>query len=343
MTAVKASDVDRAVKSRSAQICVLLFYGPDSGRVAERAKQAAESGVTDPSDPFQLVRLDGEALLDHPGKLVEEATTYGMFGDRRAILVRPTSRNIAGAVSACLEAAPDGTLVVIEAGELSKTSPLRVACEKSPRALALPCYSDETKDLGSVVAEALRAEGLSIDRDASELLIDSLGGDRLASRGEIAKLALYCLGQEKVTVEDVHAVVSDVSGLSIDAALDAAFGGNPDDLEPSLRHLSANGIAPAQLLALALRHALALLSARTSMDSGADPDSALRSWRGLSYTRKGAVTRQLSRWSSANLTRAVAILQEVTLETRLHASLAQPLTTAALMRIASRGRAGARG
>lgn len=343
MTAVKAGDVDRAVKSRSAQICVLLFYGPDAGRVAERARQAAESGVDDPADPFQLVRLDGEALLDHPGKLVEEATTYGMFGDRRAILVRPTSRNIAGPVAACLEAAPDGTLVVIEAGELSKTSPLRVACEKSPRALALPCYADEAKDLGSVVTEALKAEGLSIDREARELLIDSLGGDRLASRGEIAKLVLYCLGRETVTVEDVQAVVSDVSGLSIDAALDAAFAGDVGTLEPSLRHLATNGVAPAQLLALAMRHALLLLSARLSMDGGADPDSALRSWRGLSFTRKASVTRQMSRWSAANLTRAVTILQEVTLETRLNGAVAQALTTTALLRIAARGRASTKG
>lgn len=342
MTAVKAGDVDRAVKSRSGQICVLLFYGPDSGRVAERARRTAEASVTDPADPFQLIRLDGDDLLDHPGKLVEEATTYGMFGDRRVVLVRPTSRNIAAPVNACLEAAPDGTLVVIEAGELSKTSPLRVACEKSPRALALPCYADEARDLASVIAESLRAEGLSIERDASELLAESLGGDRLASRGEIAKLALYCQGRETVTVDDVYAVVSDVSRVSIDAALDAAFAGDVAALEPSLRHLAVNGVAPAQLLALAMRHALSLLGGRLAMDGGADPESVTRNWRGLSFNRKAAIGRQLSRWSATGLTRAVEILQDVTLETRRTAPLAQPLVSSALLRIASGARRAAR-
>lgn len=334
MTAVKAGDVDRAVKSRPKEVCLLLFYGPDAGRVAERARAAAEAEVPDPSDPFQLVRLDGEVLLDQPGKLVEEATTYGLFGERRVILVRPTSRNIAGPVAACLEAAPEGTLVVVEAGDLSKTSPLRTACEKSPRALALPCYADDGRDLATVVTETLAAEGLAIDRDAKELLLDSLGGDRLASRGEVAKLALYCHGKERVTADDVLAVVSDVSGLSIDTALDAAFGGDLETLEPSLRHLAVNGIAPAQLLAMALRHALGLLKGRLSIEGGSDTDSVMRGWYGLHFSRKTAVAKQLGRWNAASLTRVVAALQDTTLDTRRNTALAQALSTTLLLRIA---------
>jgi DNA polymerase-3 subunit delta len=338
VTAVKASDVDRAVKTRRPDVCVLLFYGPDAGRVAERARRAAQEGVTDAADPFQLIRLDGDDLLDQPGKLVEEATTYGLFGERRVILVRSTSRNIAGPVSACLDAAPDGTLVVIEAGDLSRSSPLRGVCEKSPRALALPCYADETRDLATVIAEALAVEGLALDPEARDMLIDSLGGDRLASRGEIAKLALYCHGRDRVTADDVLAVVSDVSGLSLDAALDAAFGGDVESLEPTLRHLAANGVAPAQLLALALRHALGLLSGRLALDAGEDADSVIRGWRGLHFARKTAVKRQLSRWPAATLARVVAALQEATLETRRTSALAQSVTSAALLRIGGYGR-----
>ena len=334
MTAVKAGDVERAVTSRAKEVCLLLFYGPDAGRVAERARKAAEAEVSDPADPFQLVKLDGEDLLDHPGKLVEEATTYGLFGERRVILVRPTSRNIASTVSACLDAAPEGTLVVVEAGDLSKASPLRVACEKSPRALALPCYADDGRDLAMVVTETLAAEGLAIDRDARDLLIDSLGGDRLASRGEVAKLALYCHGKERVTADDVMAVVSDVSSLSIDTALDAAFGGDVATLEPSLRHLAVNGIAAPQLLAMALRHALALLKGRLSIEGGSDVDGAVRGWYGLHFSRKSAVTRQLGRWNATSLSRVVTALQDTTLETRRNAALAQALTTTLLLRIA---------
>ncbi|MBM0207052.1 hypothetical protein JNW90_31690 [Micromonospora sp. STR1s_5] len=142
----QGGDVDRAVASRRSEVNLLLFYGPDAGRVAERARAAAQAAVTDRADPFQLIRIDGDSLAEEPTRLIEEASTFGMFGGSRAIWVRPTGRNIAGAVSACLDVALVDTLVVVEAGDLAKNSPLRVACEGSPRALALPCYADEGRE-----------------------------------------------------------------------------------------------------------------------------------------------------------------------------------------------------
>lgn len=336
MTAVRAGQVERAVKDRRADVTFLLFYGPDTGLVSERARAAARAFVDDPEDAFQLIRLDGDALADEPARLVEEAVTFGLFGDKRAIWVRPTSRQIAGAVTACLDVALSQTLVVVEAGDLAKTSPLRTACERSPRALALPCYADETRDLGSLVTEMLRAEGLAIDPDAREILIDGLGGDRLATRREVEKLALYALGRERVRVEDVEAVVSDVSGASVDDAIDAAFAGDLPELQAGLARLSSAGTAPAALMAIALRHTLSLLAARAQLDDGQDLEAALRTWRGMRFTRRERIARQVQRWTAERLTTVLARLQTASLATRQSAGLAEALASDVLMRIAVR-------
>lgn len=336
MTAVRAGQVERAVKDRRADVTLLLFYGPDTGLVSERARAAARAFVDDPEDAFQLIRLDGDVLADEPARLVEEAVTFGLFGDKRAIWVRPTSRQIAGAVTACLDVALSQTLVVVEAGDLAKTSPLRTACERSPRALALPCYADETRDLGSLVTEMLRAEGLAIDPDAREILIDGLGGDRLATRREVEKLALYALGRERVRVEDVEAVVSDVSGASVDDAIDAAFAGDLPELQAGLARLSSAGTAPAALMAIALRHTLSLLAARARLDDGQDLEAALRTWRGMRFTRRERIARQVQRWTAERLTTVLARLQTASLATRQSAGLAEALASDVLMRIAAR-------
>lgn len=336
MTAVKASHVERAVKDRRPDVTLLLFYGPDTGLVAERARGAARAFVDDPEDAFQLIRLDGDALADQPSRLIEEATTFGLFGDKRAIWIRPTSRQIASAVAACLDVALSQTLVVVEAGDLAKTSPLRVACERSPRALALPCYADETRDLGGLVTEMLQAEGLAIESDAREILIESLGGDRLATRREVEKLALYALGRERVHVEDVEAVVSDVSGASVDDAIDAAFAGDLAELEAGLGRLSSAGTAPAALMAIALRHTLSLLAARARLDDGQDLDTALRTWRGMRFSRRERIARQVQRWTVERLSAVLVRLQTASLATRQSAGLAEALASDALMRIAAR-------
>lgn len=335
MTAVKASDVDRAVKARGAGVGILLFYGPDTGRIAERAGAAARSAVDDPDDPFQLVRLSGDQLADEPGRLVEEASTFGLFGGRRAIWVRPTSRNITLAVGACLDRELADTLVVIEGVDLPKSSPLRSLCEKSSRALALPCYPDEARDLSAMVGETASAAGLKIDPDARTLLVESLGGDRLASRGELEKLLLFVHGRDEITVADVEAVICDVSGPSIDAALDAAFLGDRAGLDDALVALGRASTPASALLPLALRHGLALLGLSDRIASGQNADAALKTWRGLNFRREAAIRRQIRLWSGETARRAVGLIQSAILDSRRIAALSETLSARCLHDIAS--------
>ena len=336
MAAIKAGDVDRTIKSRPASVSVLLFYGPDIGRVCERAGNAARGFVDDHSDPFQLIRLDGDGLADRPGSLLDEAATYGLFGARRALWIRPTTRNIAAGISACLEAPLSDVLIVVEAGDLARTSPLRVACERSARAYALPCHGEDLRDLKATIDAAAREAGLSIDAAARDLLTDSLGGDSLATKAEMAKLVLYAANASVITVDDVLAVVSDVSATTIDAALDAAFLGAHSDLDGALSRLAAVGSNPAAILAATLRHTLSLMSAATALASGQTPDSAMRAWRGLHFRRQPAVTAQTRLWTIVRLSSLVATTQETVLQARRLPASAAAITAALLFEIADR-------
>jgi DNA polymerase-3 subunit delta len=338
MVAVKAADVDRAVRSRGPEINVLLFYGPDAGRVAERARAAAVAAVDNPDDPFSLIRMDGDSVADQPTRLVEEATTFGMFGGKRAIWVRPSSRNVSAAVTPLLDVQLTDTLVVVEAGDLSKSSPLRAACERSPRALALPSFADEARDVAAVIVETLKEHGLTIGESARQLLQQSLGGDRLATRSELNKLALYAHGQSEVTLEDVEATVSDVSATALDAALDAAFGGQLAALDDALTGLFTNGTSPPQILAVALRHAMQLLAATDALARGEGQESVIRAWRGLHFRRKDAVTRQLRLWNETSLMDAIGRLDAAVLETRRSPNLAAVLTSRVLVAVADMAR-----
>ena len=56
---------------------------------------------------------------------------------------------------------------------------------------------------------------LTITPDARALLLSLLGGDRMASRNEMQKLALYAHGQTSVDVDDVMAVASDAGAIEL--------------------------------------------------------------------------------------------------------------------------------
>src|SRR3954469_13418490 len=98
MVALRGRDVDSFLKAPDPGRPIILLYGPDAGLVRERADALIASAVDDPSDPFALVRMDGDELAAEPSRLVEEAVTIPMFGGERAIRVRAGARNFASAV-----------------------------------------------------------------------------------------------------------------------------------------------------------------------------------------------------------------------------------------------------
>ena len=340
MTAVKAGEIEGLIRrGPDPRIPVILVFGPDTGLVTERARKLAEDFVDDPADPFALVRIDGDALAADPGRLCDEAGTMGLFGGRRSIWVRPGTRNYAPAVEAVLGATVADARIVVEAGDLAKNNPLRTLCERSPKALAIPCYADDERTLSDLIERTLQERGLRIDRAAREVLARSLGGDRRASLMEIEKLALYAAGEgdKTVTLEHVEAVTSDVAASVLNTLIDAAFDGRRDAVERDYRRFRHEGLDPGVVLGSALRHALTLLTTRLD-NPEKTPAMMAATWRGLHFKRKASIEGQLGAWPPGTLRQAVAALQEAVLACRrAEPDLAHALASAALLRVAEAG------
>jgi DNA polymerase III subunit delta len=338
MVALKSHQVDAFV-AKPAQPVVLVF-GPDSGLVRERAEALIRASVDDVNDPFSLARLDGDELASEPSRLVEEANTVPLFGGRRAVWVKVGSRNIAPAVEALLAASSPDCRVVIEAGDLRRNAPLRVLCERAKNAAALPCYEDDEKALDRLIDAELREAGLTIAPEARSALLPLLGGDRLASRSEIAKLALYARGCNRIELDDVIAVSADASALALDALLDAAFAGKTADVEFQFAKARTAGTAPSTILAAAIRHVAALHRARLAVDSGQSASGAAEEMR-LHFSRKPAVEAALRAWTTPRLTRAMSQLAEAALEARrqhARADVSEPIAQRALLSLAVQAR-----
>lgn len=335
MTAIKTSDVDRFVAKPDPAQPVVLVYGPDAGLVRERVDALVSASVDDPNDPFAFVRIEGEELTANPSRLVEEANTIPLFGSRRAVLVKAGSRNISSALEPVLAAPSNDCRVIIEAGDLRKSAPLRALCEKSNVAAALPCYEDGERDLARLIDEEMRGANLTIAPDARAALTALLGGDRLASRNEICKLALYTKDQERVELADVMAVVADASALALDGVIDAAFAGKTAEMDTEFGKARAGGSSPAAIVSAAIRQVANLHKMRLAVDGGDSIDFAMmRGAPPVHFTRKNAVEAALRTWTPARLLRAMQQLAEASLEARRNAALAETIAQRTLLSLA---------
>ena len=337
MTAVKAADVDAFIARPDPKRPVVLVFGPDAGLVSERVNALVKASVDDPNDPFALARLEGDVIAAEPSRLVEEAETVPLFAGRRAVWVKAGSRNIAPAVEALLEIRGSDCRVIIEAGDLRRNAPLRVVCERAKNAAALPCYADTERDRARLIDDEMRTAGLNMAPDARALLIPLLGGDRAASRNEIRKLALYAHGRERVGVDDVVAVVSDASSLTIDDIIDAAFAGKPADLEAQLGKARTAGTSSGSILFAAQRQVAQLHKWRTAIESGAS-FSLDAVQPPLHFRRKGSIESALKLWNAARLGAAMAELADAVLESRRNFELAETIAERALLAVAVKAR-----
>jgi DNA polymerase-3 subunit delta len=339
MVALRGKEIDAFLARPDPARPIILLYGPDGGLVRERADALMASAVDDPSDPFSLIRIDGDDLAAEPSRLVDEAMTVPLFGGRRAIRVRAGSRSFAAGVETLAGMDVRDCRIVIEAGELRPDAPLRKTCEKVKSAVAIACYADTGRDLARLIDEELGASNLRIAPDARAALTSLLGGDRQASRNELRKLALYAHGRGEIGIDDIAAIVTDASGLGLDPIIDCAFAGRPAEVETAFTKATAAGVHPGLIMMSAQRHAASLHKARLTADDGRGETAAVDSaFPRLHFSRKGLVETALRQASAERLARIIAQLGDAALDMRKQPALAEAIAQRALLAIAANAR-----
>jgi DNA polymerase III subunit delta len=339
MAILKSADIEKFVARPNPAQQVVLLFGPEAGLVRERAEKIILASVDDASDPFSLARLEGDDLTGDAARLVDEATTIPLFGGRRALWVKAGGRNIAPAVEALLAGPPPECRVVIEAGDLKRGAPLRSLCERSKTAVAIPCYADGERDIARLIDEEMRAAGLAIAAEARSALISLLGADRLASRNEIRKLALYAHGKTQVTLEDVVAVVAEASALALDGIVDAMFAGRIAEAEAQFSKARAAGTLPGTIMSAAQRQLAQLHKFCIFVEQGKSAAQVIESVQPpVHFRRRPLVEAGLKAWTTERLLRVMAQLADAALEIRRQPNLADAIAQRAVLSIASAAR-----
>jgi DNA polymerase-3 subunit delta len=305
MVAIKSQETEQFLRAIPSKITALLFYGVDDGLISERALAACKA-IAAASDPQgEILRLDDIDLEQDFGRLATELTSVSMFGDRRIIRLNASRRVTAATIAPLLAAPLEGTLV-IEAGNLKPDEGLRGLFEKSPNAAAIGCYVDTARELEGLVRAMQTSYKFEITEEARHALIARLGADRIQSRTEIEKLALYCYGKSRIELADVEGATGDASELALEAAVIAAANGQAANAVITAERVFAAGESPQALIIVSQRYFQRLHRVRSAMEATGSKDQALRSLRPpLHFKTRDAFSRQVDTWSAAKLLRAL--------------------------------------
>jgi DNA polymerase-3 subunit delta len=342
---IEPRQVEAFLKKPDPKIRGVVVYGNDDGLVAERAMALAKTVCEDLKDPFRVVDIAGDVLKGDPARLADEFGALSLMGGRRVIRVRPAGEETTAALENLVDAVAGDALIVVEGGNLTPRSGLRALAETEACLAALPCYMDNEAALEGLVESAARAQGLAVDADALEWIVERLGGDRGQSRSEIDKLLLYKEGDgaKTVSLDDALAVLGDTAAIGIDNVVAATFDGELVALDRALDRVFAEGGNPVQLVRALQRHADQLHLVAGHAANGGNLEGAMFKARGLPRGGPGRqrFERHVRTWPLARLSAALQVILDAEIQCKTTGLPDEAIARRLCQRLAQAG-AGAR-
>lgn len=330
--------VEAFLRRPDPEIRAILFYGPDSGLVRERADTVARGVCPELRDPFRVADLTAAAVAADPARLNDEAAQISLMGGQRVVRIRDAGDALAQLLGRFLADPPGDALTVIEAGDLPGRSSLRRVFDDAPVGAAIGCYPDSARDLAGVIRDSLAARRITASRDALDFLVQHLGNDRLITRSELDKLTLYAGDGGRVELDDARAAIDDAAALALDDAVLAAAEGDAAALDRALARVFQEGETPVGVIRAALRHLHRLHGLAARIAAGSSVDETLRSARPpIFFKQQDSFRRQLSRWREPRLRRHLDRLAEAETRMKTTGLPAETICRAALLDLAKTG------
>ncbi|WP_105440035.1 DNA polymerase III subunit delta [Neorhizobium sp. T25_13] len=325
MAEVKSHEFDRFAEKSAELYRIFVIYGPDRGLVSERAALIAGKTGISQDDPFAMLKLDVSDLQGDPGRLLDEVNSMGLFGGSKLVWLRGAANEkpLLDAMQVLADGPAPVNILIVEAGDLKKGSGLRKIAEPSRSIAVIPCYADDIKALNSLIDSELGSEGLRISPGARQRLLELLGGDRVASRNEIRKLALYCRGTGMVEEAQIDEIIGDASAVSADEAVDAILSGDLPALHRAIQKIVSSKTPVFLVLQSCLKQfqLLDLMKAEMEEKKLQTAQVMMTLGRHIHFKRKPIIEKALRTWSSPALARETERLQAAILMSRQRQSL----------------------
>ena len=343
MTALKARDVAGFLRKPDFSKPIFLVYGPDRGLVVDSAATIIGKSGIDSSDPFALVRID-ENDAGNNDRLITEAHTVGMFAGKRLLRVRVdgTDRGLLNQIEALLLDPPVDCTILLEAGDLKKSAPLRTLVEKASLGVAIPCYSDGPAAIHALIDEYFPPSEGWLDADARKYVAQTLESDRGTARAELEKLRTFAgppLG-ETLSLADVSSLIGDPSEADINGIVDAVISGDIAGFDSRFGRFQAAGLNVNTLLFSLQRQFNQLDQLRHAMDANRMSAGAAiaGSKPPIFFGRRRLMETALMIWTRPAIAYATRKLRDCVLQSRLKADLASEITHMTLLSLAIAGK-----
>lgn len=195
------------------KIAGCLLYGPEKSLIEYRSKIIARKIVSNLSDPFLVANLSKEQIATNQSLVIDEFYSISMMGGRKLIIVNNPDVQLTNTLKSLVAYLDSGktseNFLLIAAGDLAKTSPLRKIAEQTSHLATISCYEDGEAVIKSFIEQKLREREIIFDHKLVVFLQQKLGMNRNIIINEIDKIDIFSGKDRKIEAEVIDQLICD--------------------------------------------------------------------------------------------------------------------------------------
>jgi DNA polymerase III subunit delta len=228
---------------------VIVLFGDEPYLQQEVLHRLCAALAGDSGEEASLTLYSGTDESLELKTVLDELRTVSMWGGSRVVIVEDADDFVTrfrGQLEKYVAAPARGGTLILLVRKWPKNTRLAKAVAKSH--LDVECGALKKAELAQWACEAARDEGKQLPRPAAAVLIELAGESIGQLTQEIAKLAAYVGNRDRITEDDIHAVVGGWSVQTTFKMMDALVGGRLDKALELLDKLISAGEAPQRIL-----------------------------------------------------------------------------------------------
>jgi DNA polymerase-3 subunit delta len=239
-----------------------FLHGPEEYLKREFVRELVHAALPEGERAFNLDVIHGDEF-DAEG-FDDRMQAFPLFAARRVVVVRNFDALSVSNRERVIERAgaiPDALTLVVESNDekLETAAHKKLAALAQSRGVAFAfAHLDESDTLERVLAR-FRREGVAIDPEALDLLVESVGTQLMDLSNEVDKILLAAGDEKRVTRERVADVVGRYRTDSMFSLLDGVGAAAPGTTLARLSSLVDAGEEPVFLVAMMLRRVVSLM------------------------------------------------------------------------------------
>ncbi len=285
-----------------------FLYGPEEYLKKEIITELIKSVIPEANRAFNLDIFHGDDF--DRNAFDDRMSSFPLFAENRLVILRRFD-DLATAnkdsVLSRVEKIPESLVFVAESVDEKLGNARAKALKKAAEAqgTAFQCKHLSEDETLERVRGRFKREGLDIEQDALELLVDSVGTQLSDLINEVEKIALNIGKSGVVTRDVVHDVVGRYRTENLFAILDLLGGSaGAGDFTRKLNRLIDGGEEPVFILAMLLRRVILLLQIKWLLEergSASNSSQELAERMHMSTFYANLLKRQSSRFEKAEL------------------------------------------